>query len=289
MNILHHKSWHVRTKKNIARVRRDEERARQEEENKLKKIDIAEHEALIAKLRSKKSNNSSEKCSNEKSTSLSESFNLFDNYKDKLSNDLEKSKEKKDDQEKWEVKAGIFSYLDGRHKYESSKNDDWFLKSHEERLGLLDNSADVNYIKNQKSVMLNDPLEDMKRYMSSMKSDETKKTFEDNNRKLYSMNTKSKDQTTKSSLQQKKHLKKNNKKHKRKHKSDSESNSESESKEDLIKRLRTERLQREKKEREKTRLLLNGPSSESQPKEYKNVQKYNSQFNPHIARQNLND
>lgn len=274
MNILHHKSWHVRTKQNIARVRRDEERARKEEEEKLRRINVAEHEARINELRVKKSKNSTNH--EAITTQPSTSFNLFENYKDKVSKDFEKEDEKKKDQEKWEVKAGIFSYLDGRYKYD--KNDEWFLKSHEERMGLNSNLDDAKAIKDQKLKIQNDPLEDMKRYMGVMKRNE--KSFEEED--------KSKRGTSGSTHETYHKAKKKKTKHKKRRHQSSDSESE-EDKSELIKRLRRERLEREGKERERTRLLLHGPSKVDKPADNRRSQKYNSQFNPHLARQNQSE
>ncbi|CAO3689338.1 unnamed protein product [Rhizopus microsporus] len=73
MNILHHKSYHVYNKKNIEKVRKDEEAAAAKEKEKQKRIELAESEARLELLR-KRANEQ------DKTDTPIEHVNLFKDY-----------------------------------------------------------------------------------------------------------------------------------------------------------------------------------------------------------------
>ncbi|OTF79915.1 leukocyte receptor cluster member 1-like protein [Euroglyphus maynei] len=287
MNILPHKSWHVRTKKNIARVRRDEEKARREEEELQQRISLAEHEARIVHLKQKQGIKTVDKSKND-AKNTSEQFDLFNDFKDKIAEDSEKKEEKKIEQEKWEVRTGIFSYLDGRYKHEKAANDEWYLKSHEERMNVSDKSDEtIKNVKDERNKRMNDPLENMKSYLSIMKKNEAILNLNESDPPKIKSKILKTEHTPNlvSTTHKRKHKKRKKRKH---HSSSSGSDSDNQCKKLLLQKLRTERLDRERRERDRAMQLVHGPSSSRSSAVNNDVkQKYNSQFNPHLAKQNF--
>lgn len=155
-----------------------------------------------------------------------------------------------------------------------------------------------------KTKLLHDPLTIMKKYTEGMKSKEEVLSQKSNKHVFpitsYSSSTRSRSSSL--SCSEKKHKKKKHKKHKSKRRrTESSSDEESEDSEDEVVKeerrrklevLRMERLAREKEERKKAEMLLakiNGVDK-AKPVENKSKspvkQKYNSQFNPDLAKQN---
>jgi len=105
MNILPQKNWHVRTKKNIEKVRKDEEKAMGKQKAAEKRQEIAESEARVNLLRSRTG------ASSQLLTNTEERhFVLFDQKRDDDKNP-EAQAEKRIEKEKFEKKIGLLKYL----------------------------------------------------------------------------------------------------------------------------------------------------------------------------------
>ncbi|XP_018326408.1 leukocyte receptor cluster member 1 homolog [Agrilus planipennis] len=310
MNILPKKRWHVRTKENIARVRRDEANAAEEEKKKQERLKIAEREARTELLRLKaKTNLKSEdfipisknvEICNEETGHI----NFFKEAEEGRaeSNEINKEheKEKKEEQEKYEKQIGYLTYL-GQDTNEALKKRSWYdiLPDRESK-----DSSEVN----MKSKTLEDPLNIMKKYLEKPKADDKNKVHDIQYLSLLStMIQNSTSKSIHSVKERKRHRsssnssntthKKKTKKHKkgrRKHHShstseDSIDDEEKEIKKQKLEQLRIERLKRETEERKKAEELLNKLSGKDKTVEnnLQPKQKYNSQYNPYIAKQNF--
>ncbi|XP_045463456.1 leukocyte receptor cluster member 1 homolog [Harmonia axyridis] len=306
MNILPKKRWHVRTKDNIARVRRDEARAEEERNEKEERQKFAEREARTQFLRDRARERVGLKdfiplSSKSEQPQSDGHINLFEELEDgqeesKRTN-KEHEKEKKEETEKYEKQIGYLTYL-GQDTNEALGKRDWY-----DEIPIRD-SFDKDEV-NIKSKLKEDPLEIMKKYIPS--------SFKEKKTSGYIFPTKSditieyplkseREHREKDLKNKKRSFKSKSHKHKkrRRNKYDSDSNeSENEkthkkfnvsdssdvSKKKKLDLLRAERLNRERQERHRTDLLLNEMKSISNCSE--TIQrKYNSQFNPNIARQN---
>ncbi|VVC31992.1 CBF1-interacting co-repressor CIR, N-terminal domain [Cinara cedri] len=268
MNILPKKRWHVRTKDNIARVRRDEAQAAEEEKKLKMRIQLAEQEAKLTLLRNKSKqiyDDSADRPEETKPEVLNH-VNFFQDLEDghvaHTGVNKEHEQEKKEEKEAYEKKIGYLTYL-GQDTDEITGNVQWYNKK-PKRLEICKTEKEIE----TKIKISNDPLMVMKKYIESDKKDS----------KISKVLNKKRDDSP---------IKKHKKK-KKKRKMEKEKEKE---KIDLEK-LREKRLKREREERFRASQLIakmNGDVPIEVPKLQPKptiVQKYNSQFNPYLAKQN---
>lgn len=267
MNILPKKSWHVRTKRNIDRVRKDEAQAAKEEKELQRRIQLAESEARINFLRGKVQ---SEGFAVEKAAGAQVVTDLSSEGHLNFFKDLEKAernihaknadheKEKKQEQEEYEKKIGLLTYL-GQSASETSGSKPWFAESHEERLKLSSESERKDKDAKLKDSM--DPLHLVKQYVG------LKYKLQENGEKLKKF----------------KELANQAERH-RQHKKPKRAGK-------TLAEMRADRLRREKVERERAEEILRRargekPEREKSPEVILDDRRrgYNSQYNPHLAK-----
>nr|XP_003706958.1 PREDICTED: leukocyte receptor cluster member 1 homolog [Megachile rotundata] len=291
MNILPKKRWHVRTKENIARVRRDEAKAAEEEKIKQERAQKAETEARINFLREKartKYDGRAEtlKTETEATTSKLDHVNFFADLEqgkvDYNKPNVEHEKEKKEEREKYEKQIGYLTYL-GQDTNEATGKKNWYEQLPKR---LTDTEKDVEV--EVKKKVLNDPIHDIRKYLSLMETSSTETVQKPKSGSL----TRKRDSLEESDSGNEGRPSKRHK-HKKSKKSKKEKYKDKEKPSIDIEKLRAERLLREQSEKLKAEALLaklrGDPiptvKPESPPKTVIK-QKYNSQFFPEIARQN---
>ncbi|XP_029360739.1 leukocyte receptor cluster member 1 [Echeneis naucrates] len=258
MNILPKKSWHVRNKDNVARVRRDEAQAAEEEREAKRRVERAEQEArteyLRRKARAALQTEGGRKDEDEDQTGGSgalEHLNLFplEESSEKKGNE-EYLREKKEEKEKQERAIGLLVSLGPQPGSEVTP---WYLKSSQEkeegkekdkRKGVSEEEREKKDRRLKDSL---DPLKDMKKALAVKGKKEHK-----------------------------------SKKKEKRNKSEKRSSGES-----SIEQLRAERLQREAEERRRAQALLdqrNGKGKEKGRELNERDRPYNSAFFPELAR-----
>ena len=279
MNILPKKSWHVRKKENIEKVRKDEKEARDQEVEEERRRAMAEREARTGFLR-RRARDAAAAAAVDASNSVGsvgerssissgkqvalrpeeppEHFNLFTTADARMEN-ADNRAEKKAETEKAERKLGVLTYLGESSVELRGKNGDkpWYFslpEQHRLRSGGNDASAAAaaSAGKDLKRKERLDPLNELNEFVKRSKKDRG-----DEKKK-------------------KKHKKKKEKKEKTKRKS--------------IEELRAERLEREKRAKVRRNNLLNPQQAAvAEPVADERERGYNNQFNPHLTRKPRHD
>ncbi|XP_068217146.1 leukocyte receptor cluster member 1 [Palaemon carinicauda] len=182
MNILPKKRWHVRTKDNIARVRRDEAAAAEEEKERIRKLKLAEQEARTAYLRAKARSADGTECEqivqehpdNSKQPESSDSANIFtaegninffkdvEDGKQISGTNKEHEAEKKAEQEKYEKSIGYLTYL-GQDSLEAKGGKAWYELHSIGRISDSDGESRSEEV-GLKSKLRLDPINDIIKY-----------------------------------------------------------------------------------------------------------------------------
>ncbi|XP_037674733.1 leukocyte receptor cluster member 1 [Choloepus didactylus] len=254
MNILPKKSWHVRNKDNVARVRRDEAQAREEEKERERKVLLAQQEARTEFLR-KKARHQNALPEFEAAGAGAPSSGPVDLFRELLEEgkgatrgNKEYEEEKRQEKERQEKALGILTYL-GQSAAEAQTQPPWYQLP-PRRGGLPPGPGPEGKLKSRL-----DPLREMEKHLG-------KKRRHSNSDGGYDRKEK-------------------------KEGSEKQRPKEPPS----LDKLRAERLRREASERARAEALLarvrGGSTQEEQPEEEETDERrrqYNSQFHPQLAR-----
>ena len=284
MNILPKKSWHVRNKDNIERVRRDETQAAAEEKERQRRIALAESEARLDKLRGKSAKHTAAieegETNKEKGEITNKEIGLTDRgghlnlFVDEETGiqankaNKEHEAEEKAAKEKWEKSVGILTYL-GQSSTEASVDKPWYFKPPSKKTksdveeAHASGSSSRKEEFDRKTKFSLDPMNQMGKYLEIKRKQKEGKDGDKQNKKH----------------KHKKH------KHKESKKTDEVTPSSGKK---SIQELRAERERREREEKQRAERLLarhRGEKVEEQTVETdERKMKYHSQFNPEYVR-----
>ncbi|XP_066484887.1 leukocyte receptor cluster member 1 [Tiliqua scincoides] len=260
MNILPKKSWHVRNKDNVARVRRDEAEAEAQQKKREARALLAEQEARTEFLRKKarlSAPGDDNSCSDPISLGLEgppRHLNLFSELQEGGNKEYEK--EKKQEKERQEKALGILTYL-GQSAAEAQTTCPWYQKLPE---------RDKDVAKDEKLKGKLDPLAEMERHLRKKKSShkaEEKKEKGERRQKERRGNVAARPSPLLSSSSS------------------------------SLEQLRQERLRRERAEQARTEALLAQRAGtrlcEEEEEADERKRGYNSQFHPQLARKRVWD
>ena len=188
MNILPKKRWHVRTKDNIARVRRDEAKAAEEAKELEKRIKLADQEARTSYLRKKAQEKkpnldelglevfqgedkqllSSSDTVEHSSSVLAPSghVNFFQHLEEGESTSTtnkDRENEEKKEKEEYEKKIGLLTYL-GQDTHELTGEKSWWQKIPENR-EVPSNVEEETNDKQKKNLDILDPLSSVRMHL----------------------------------------------------------------------------------------------------------------------------
>ena len=176
MNILHHKSWHVRNKDNIEKVRRDEREAKEKEKEEARRAALAEQEARTDFLRRKQNGGLAVV------PATSKSLELFKRNDERVDN-ADHAEEKRAEKEKMERKMGILKYLgEGSVELQQDVDRPWYFRDPSMTKG-----DDEVELKRKSSL---DPLVNLNHYVSLTKKKKDKKRKDKKAKRLKSKSKK---------------------------------------------------------------------------------------------------
>uniref|UniRef100_H3AQ20 Leukocyte receptor cluster member 1 n=1 Tax=Latimeria chalumnae TaxID=7897 RepID=H3AQ20_LATCH len=256
MNILPKKSWHVRNKDNVARVRRDEAQAAEEERERKRRVELAEQEAVARNFWSERKHLIEEMmnwiqlcvCVCMGGGQVNDEGSVREKGECIQYGGKEFSEWKRSDKEKQERAIGLLTYL-GQSAAEAQTSKPWY-----QEVPARSRADAEDATRHEKLKASMDPLKEMEKYMRKKKGEEKKKH-----------------------------------RHKEKMKERKMVESSSAGKPSM-EQLRAERLKREKAERARTEVVLaraRGDALRDREDDHEpddRNRRYNSQFNPELAR-----